>query len=155
MDTFEAIKSVTLEVMQKWDVFDSKFEAVSHDIMGRMIFLGYRYENNYFWHANIQGRVFYLLKIWIPEPCRGHGIGDQLYALIVELADKLGCEEVRQTPTGWAAETGEPRADYLARRGWVIEGHEAVWNLSANRAGVKRYERYRQESGARCGGDST
>ena len=73
--------------------------------------------------------ILYLLHISIADSFRGKGFGAELYRLVVDIAKQLKCREVRQTPSGWAAVTREPRVDYLTRRGWVADNNEVVLRL--------------------------
>lgn len=109
--------------MEEWPGYQESDDIIVRDVGGRMLFIGYMLQANYHWHANIQGGIFYLLKIKLPEALRGQGLGDKLYKCIEQAAKDCGCTEIRQTPAGWT-KTGETRLSYLKRRGWIEESHE-------------------------------
>ena len=67
--------------------------------------------------VNILGRVVYILHIEVERYSRGMDRGKQLYRAIEEAARRLGCYEVRMTPSGWAW-GGETRLDYCLRLGY-------------------------------------
>lgn len=73
---------------------------------------------------------FYLLGIRLAEEYRGKGNGAAMYRILEHLAKTIGCTRIEQTPSGW---TGGPvrdtRANYLARRGWVLDGDVAYKDL--------------------------
>lgn len=77
-----------------------------------------------FFSLNWCEAILYLIFIQVAPEHRGKGHGEQLYDLIVEFARRLGCKEVRQTPSGgWE---GQSREAYLVKRGWFMVGNEAV-----------------------------
>lgn len=85
--------------------------------------------------------VCYLLVILLPEGVRGKGLGSELYKLVVEFARAVRCDIVVQTPSGQTY-TGEPRDEYLVRRGWSFNHGEAYIELTAGTA-RKYFEKVR------------
>jgi GNAT superfamily N-acetyltransferase len=79
-------------------------------------------DNVHLIQANIVGGVFYLLFIQIMRDVRGQGHGDRLYKCCEEIAQRLGCTEIRQTPSGGYFRS---RMDYLIDRGWKIVDKDA------------------------------
>lgn len=73
---------------------------------------------------NIVDRTAFLLEIEIDPKYRKQGFGSQLYVIAERIAARLGCARIEQTPSGWTP-SGETRASYLQRRGWVLEGRIA------------------------------
>lgn len=83
----------------------------------------------YGFDAEIDGEisVFYLLHIQLPDIAQGQGFGAMLYDCCTEIAERLGCLKIEQYPSGWTTR-GEPRRDYLLRRGWLLcESGDSVY----------------------------
>lgn len=77
---------------------------------------------------NILKDVFYLLHIELRKEDRGKGYGGKLYEMLTEVAHQLGCRRIEQTPSGWTP-SGDTRASYLQRRGWILENNVAYKDL--------------------------
>lgn len=72
--------------------------------------------------VNIINGTFYILWVNIPLAERGKGHGNQLYEILTQVAQDLGCHRIVQFPSGWAVidgVQGETRRSYLERRGWL------------------------------------
>jgi GNAT superfamily N-acetyltransferase len=80
---------------------------------------------------NILQDVFYILFIQVDPKYRGQGHGHRLYELCEELAKKMDCREIRQTPAGGphGGTKDETREDYLLRRDWTKDGNEVFKTL--------------------------
>lgn len=81
-------------------------------------------------NVTADGTKLYLLFIQVHPGYRGQGYGHQLYERVIELARRLGCKEVRQTPSGGYED--DERLDYLARRGWLVDDPEVYWPVTAD-----------------------
>ena len=80
--------------------------------------------------VNIIKGIFYLLQINLPKDQRGKGHGKMLYDMLTEIARDCGCDQIRQTPSGWT-HTKEPRESYLLRHGWLKSNGEVYRDLRA------------------------
>lgn len=63
------------------------------------------------------GKIGYLVEIELDERRRGRGEGWSLYESIEGISRNLGCNLLRQTPSGYTFK-GESRENYLMRRGY-------------------------------------
>ena len=68
-----------------------------------------------FFDLEINNNICYLLYLQLDKNSLGSGIGWSLYESIHYFAGEVGCEAVRQTPSGKTI-NGESRKDYLLRR---------------------------------------
>lgn len=89
------------------------------------------------WYANIIESVFYLLHIELAKAQRGKGHGNALYVIIEQIAEKLECQSIRQTPSG-STPTGESRESYLCRRGWIKDGLEVFKEFERSAGDTKQ-----------------
>lgn len=78
--------------------------------------------------VNVLDDVFYVLFLQIAEQHRGKGLGAELYRRLESLATKLGCRQIRMTPSGWTP-TGETRLEWMLRRGYKQDGVEVYKDL--------------------------
>lgn len=126
--TTEEIIEVTRESLRAWPLFKEDHDVRCREIGDNRFWIGYRtavdlpLRSTTHFNVNVICGIFYLLDIEIQEKSRGKGHGNHLYVICEDLAAKLGCTEIRQTPSGWA--NGETRLEYLMRRGWKEDGNE-------------------------------
>lgn len=139
--------------MARWTLYRPAHEVASREISDGKFWLAYNRTGANYWHANIEAKVFYLLKIEIEERHRRVGLGSELYGIIEQIAWDVGCEEIRQFPSGWTPR-GDTRLSYLMRRGWWLEGSEVVKfrKLSKHSA---RFARLSRQAGCVGGHHST
>lgn len=64
---------------------------------------------------NLEGNVCHLASINLAENLRGKRIGERMYRVVEQIAREMGCDRVRQEPSGWTS-SGETRRDYLKRK---------------------------------------
>jgi GNAT superfamily N-acetyltransferase len=127
------ILAVVNRRMKDWSLFETMFRTEVHlaDAVAGRYSIDYglpvacaRVSGSSFWEAEVCGGIFYLLGIQVEPRHRGKGHGAALYEIITEIARELGCNEIRQMPSGWTSnERGinetRPRRDYLHDRGWT------------------------------------
>ena len=75
--------------------------------------------------VNVNSDTCYLLNLWMPESMRGLGHGSALLSAIEDLAAAMGCTRVVITPSG------EGRAEWYGRRGYLFSGGEMEKSLKA------------------------
>ncbi len=138
-DIMANAKKITREVLaEKWRLYVPGSLLCTH-IRPGTFFLGYaatdggpllmsqRLKENAvaYFNANFNEDTMWLLSIHLPKWARGHGDGLALYQSVEDIARRLGCREVMQTPSGWT-NTGGTRLDYLTRHGWERHGNIEV-----------------------------
>ncbi len=89
--------------------------------------------NSTYFDLNVIGDICYLVEIALDKNERGKGLGWRLYEITHDIAKKLGCDSVRQTPSGGFIKDRkmiQSRRDYLLKRGYVPAGEwELDWML--------------------------
>lgn len=134
LDDAAALETLFRELLSTWPYY--RPEHYVHTRVGEPAYLGYvGYPT---WQPetvevtrleiNVELPILYLLSIRLQPGLRGRGIGWQLYELVEELARRLGCHYLEQTPSG-TTYSRQSRAEYLAARGYTLVGGVAVKEL--------------------------
>jgi len=113
-------------------LFEESHTVDARDLGEEKFWVGYRTtkgrapRDSTHFDINVERDICYLLWIELVREERGKNHGRALYGAVENIARDLGCDRVRQTPSGWTPD-GKTRKDYLKNLGYVgVKGSEEV-----------------------------
>lgn len=140
--TEEEIVTIARECLQAWPLYTEKDHVEAKQLAGGYWWVGYcgdcplvpftgmmrmAKDPPHLFELNVRDGIGFLLFIQIQREYRGLGLGPPLYDVVCEICRRLGCTQLRQTPSGGYGD--QTREDYLLKRGWIDAGGEVYRDL--------------------------
>jgi GNAT superfamily N-acetyltransferase len=133
----EAVKDLLrLSLRDKFPLFDKRHSLGVSKIRIGYLWVGYssgdftpRGRKGTNFDLNLVDDLCYITSIRLEECQRGKGFGWALYEAVHDFARKVGCEKVRETPSGWVVIDGKrikTRREYMLSKGYVPFGSAEV-----------------------------